>query len=137
MKRPSLRVVLLAFTVLSIGFLAMPEQVSAASESGRGMWLAEWIRPQAQGSAPRSIGVLKLRDGRLTFAEQNGQLDWELDLASVKRLATANGGRALVVASITGDEFIVSIMQPDMTQGSPKKALSIIERAVQSLAASR
>lgn len=137
MKTFSSHIVWQAFIVLFIGVTAMTTQVSAASESGRGMWLAEWVRPQAEGSSPRSIGVLKLRDGRLSFAEQNRRLEWEVDLGSVKRVTVANGGRALLVTSISGDEFIVSIMQPDMTLGSPKKALSIIERAVQSIATSR
>ena len=131
MRTPLSRVVRLAFTVLFLGVLMVPAEAGNANDH-RGMWLAEWVRPNV---AERSIGVLKLRDGKLSFAEQTGQLDWELDLASVKRISTANGGRSLAVASMTGEEFIVSIMQPDLTHGSPKKALSIIERAVQSLAA--
>ena len=53
------------------------------------------------------------------------------DLARVKKVATVNGGRALLVVSMTGDEYIVKIMEPDFTPGSPKRALSIIERAIE------
>ena len=77
-----------------------------------------------------------MRDGKLSFVEQIGQAGWELDLASVKRVAAINGGKSLSIASVTGEEYVVSILEVNLTQASPRKAISLIERAVQSVAAS-
>lgn len=57
-----------------------------------------------------SIGVLKVRDCGLSFVEQVGQVDRELDLASVKQVAAK--GWTLSILSVTGEEFILSIMEP-------------------------
>jgi hypothetical protein len=67
--------------------------------------------------------------------EQVGQTDWELDLAAVKRVAVVNSGRSLSITSTAGAEYVLSIMEVDLTQASPKKALGIIERAMQTIAA--
>jgi hypothetical protein len=130
MKTTSLWVIRFALMVQFLGVLAVPLLV-AASEAPRATWLAEWVRPQV---AERAIGVLRLRDGTLSFVEQIGQVDWELELATVKRVALVNGGRSLAVVSLSGEEFVITIMDPNLTNGSPKRALAIIERAVQSLA---
>ncbi len=127
MKTGSLWIIRVALTVQFLGVLAVPALVAAA-ESPRALWMAEWLRPH---SIERTIGVLRLRENKLSFVEQVGQVDWELDLARVKKVATVNGGRALLVVSMTGDEYIVKIMEPDFTPGSPKRALSIIERAIE------
>ena len=130
MKTSTLWVIRLALTVQFLGVLAVPSLL-AASEAPRGMWMAEWLRPQV---VERTIGVLRVRDGKLSFVEQIGQVDWEVDLAGVKRVATVNGEHAMSIVSMSGDEFVVTIMDPNMAQGSPKKAVAIIERAVQALA---
>ncbi len=127
MKTGSLWIIRVALTVQFLGVLAVPALVAAA-ESPRALWMAEWLRPH---SIERTIGVLRLRENKLSFVEQVGQVDWQLDLARVKKVATVNGGRALLVVSMTGDEYIVKIMEPDFTPGSPKRALSIIERAIE------
>jgi hypothetical protein len=127
MKTGSLWIIRVALTVQFLGVLAVPALVAAA-ESPRALWMAEWLRPH---SIERSIGVLRLRENKLTFVEQIGQVDWELDLARVKKVATVNGGRALLVVSMTGDEYVVTIMEPDLTPGSPRRALNAIERAIE------
>lgn len=149
MKTTTLWVIRLALTVQFLGVLAVPSLV-AASESPRGMWMAEWLNPtqwpalsQSNGlpsiarsaTEGRTIGVLKIRDGKLSFVEQIGQIDWELDLAGLKKVTPANGGRAISIVSVSGDEFVLTIMDPNMSQSSPKRAIAIIERAVQSLSA--
>jgi hypothetical protein len=96
------------------------------------MWLAEWIRPSAR---ERTIGLLRVRDNKLSFVEQIGQIDWELDLERVKQITAVNGGRALAIVSVAGEEYVVSILDPSLTHASPKRALAIIERAVESMAA--
>ena len=126
MKNSSLWIIRLALTVQFLGVLAVPTIVFA-QESPRALWMAEWLRPH---SIERTIGVLKLRDGKLSFVEQIGQVDWQLDLASIKKVATVNGGRALLIVSITGDEYILSIMEANLTTASPKRAGSLIERAI-------
>jgi hypothetical protein len=153
MKTGSLWIIRVALTVQFLGVLAVPALV-AASDSPRGMWLAEWVNPGNEPAlsesrpSPREgrlesngriIGVLKLSEDKLTFIEQIGQVDWELDLARVRKVATVNSGpstslragRALLVVSTAGDEYIVKIIDPDFTPGSPKRALSAIERAIE------
>ncbi len=130
MKTVSLWIIRVALTVQFLGVLAVPTLV-ASSEAPRAMWMAEWLRPQA---AERTIGVLRLRDGKLTFVEQIGQLDWELDLANVKRVSIATGGKSVLIVAVSGEEFVVSILEPNLFQSSPKKAITAIERALQSMA---
>ena len=127
MKTPSLWIIKVALAVPFVGVLAVPAFVAAA-DSPRGIWMAEWLRPH---SIERSIGVLRLRDAKLSFDEQVGHVEWELDLATVKRVATINGGGSLLVVSNTGDEYIVSIMEADLTPGSPMLVASTIERAIE------
>jgi hypothetical protein len=142
MKTSSLWIIRLALAVQFVGVLAVPSLV-AATDSPRAMWMAEWLRPQPADLSPeapgakgeRTIGVLRVRDGQLSFVEQIGQVEWELDLANVKRVAPINGGRSLSIVSVAGEEYVFSIMDLNMTPASPKKALGIIERAIQSLAA--
>ena len=127
MKPRSLWIIRIALTVQFLGVLAVPALVATA-DSPRGLWMAEWLRPH---SIERSIGVLKLRDSKLSFVEQIGQVDWQLDLSRVKRIATVNGGRALLIVSVTGDEYVMSIMDADLTPSSSKRAQATIERAIE------
>ena len=97
MKTASLWIIRVALAVQFLGVLAVPAIVAAA-ESPRGIWIAEWLNPTNEPalserrtslgedrleSNGRTIGVLRLRENRLTFVEQVGQVDWELDLARV------------------------------------------------------
>lgn len=151
MKTGSLWIIRLALTVQFLGVLAVPVLVATA-DSPRGVWMAEWLNPKQEPaqsewltsrsearreSNGRTIGVLRLRDSKLSFVEQIGQVDWELDLASVRRIATTPSGRALRIQSVTGDEYIVAIMDPDFNPGSPKRAASTIERAIDTVMGAR
>lgn len=127
MRTASLWIIRLALTVQFLGVLAVPTLLAAA-ESPRGMWMAEWIRPQ---TVERTLGVLALRDGKLTFSEQGGQAGWEVDLAGIKRVAQSTDGRALTVETAAGDQYVTAIMDGTLVRQSPKKALSVIERALQ------
>jgi hypothetical protein len=127
MKTMSFRVIQIALMVQFLSVLAVPCPVAAA-ESPRGTWMAEWVRPAATA---RTIGVLTLREAKLSFAEQSGQAEWALDLANVKRVAAVNGGRSLAIVSASGEEFVFTVLDANLVQGSPKKALAILERAVQ------
>jgi hypothetical protein len=69
--------------------------------------------------------------------EQVGQVDWQLDLARVKKIATVNGGRSLLIVSQTGDEFVVSIMEPNLTRVSAKNAGALIEHAIDTVTGGR
>jgi hypothetical protein len=126
MKSGTLWIIRVALTVQFLCVLSVPTLVAAA-ESPRALWLSEWIRPHA---IERTIGVLRLRDSKLTFTEQIGQVDWQLDLSAVKRIATVNGGRSLLIVSITGDEYVVSILGSRLERASPKHAASTIESAI-------
>jgi len=132
MKTSSLWIIRIALTVQFIGVLAVPALVASA-ESPRATWMAEWVKPQ---SPERTIGVLKLRDGRLSFDEQVGQASWALELSALKRVVISNGGRALTIESSAGDRFTVAILEPNMTLGSPKRVLATIDRALQIAGAS-
>ena len=90
------------------------------------MWMAEWVRPRV---AERTIGILKLRDGKLTFSEQTGQGEFSIDLSSVKRIVNTNG-RALKIETISGETYVVAIMDASLTIGSPKKVIVTIDRAL-------
>jgi hypothetical protein len=127
MKNSSLWIIRLALTVQFLGVLAVPAIVFAA-ESPRALWMAEWLRPH---SIERSIGVLKLRENKLSFSEQIGQADWELHLSKIKKVAAVNGGRSLLIVAINGDEYVISIMDADLTRASARRATATIERALQ------
>jgi hypothetical protein len=137
-KNTSLWIIKLALTVQFLGVLAVPALI-ASNDSPRAMWMAEWLRPNSEdlssvarsAKGERTIGVLRLRDGKLTFTEQIGQVDWEIDLASVKRVAAQ--GRAVAITSMSGQEFVVGIMDSSFTPVSPKRVTSAIERAIQFL----
>ena len=136
MKQSSILVIKLALLVQFFALLAVPVLV-AADEAPRAMWMAEWIRADATDLSPvarsakgeRTIGVLRLRDGKVSFVEQLGQVDWELDFASVKKVAAA-GGR-VILTSLRGEEFVVVVMETNLVPMSPKKVAAAIERAIQ------
>jgi hypothetical protein len=141
MKNTSLWIIKLALTVQFLGVLAIPALL-ASNDSPRAMWMAEWLNssdpaaarsPIARQREGRTIGVLKLREGKLTFTEQIGQVDWEIDLASVRRVASQ--GRAVAITTVAGQEFSVGIMDSSFAPMSPKKVTSAIERAIQFVAA--
>src|SRR5687767_4778139 len=105
MKKTSILVIKLALAVQFFALLSVPVLV-AANDAPRAMWMAEWVRPvqepalsemrasRGEGrieSNGRTIGVLRVRDGKVSFVEQVGQVDWELDLASVARVTASNG----------------------------------------------
>lgn len=138
MNSASLLIIRLALTVQFLGVLAVPSLLAAA-ESPRGTWMAEWLNPN-QGpvlseSKGRSMGVLTLRDGKLSFSEQVGEVGWEVELSNVRKVAAANDGRALSIQTVGGAEYIAVIMDPSLTRMSPKKVLSVLERALQLQAA--
>lgn len=143
MRPVSLRIIRLALAVQFICILAVPSLIAAA-ESPRGVWLAECLRPQAADLSPgartageRTIGVLRVRDGKLSFVEQIGQIEWELDLDRVEQVTVVNGGRWLSIVSVAGEEYVISIMNANMMRVSPKRVLAMIEPTAQSLAAHR
>ena len=129
MKSRSFWIIRLALTVQFLSVLAVPTLIAAA-ESPRGMWMAEWLRPHA---IERTFGVLRLRNHKLSFTEQVGQVDWQVDLSSVKRIATVNGGRSLLIVSMSGDEYVVSIRDANLSPDSPKRAMAAIERAIETV----
>lgn len=129
MKTRSLWIIRVALTVQFMGVLAVPALLAAA-ESPRAMWMAEWLNPAHHESNARAIGILKLRDGKLMFNEQVDQEKWEIELASVKRVGVA-GGRALKIETVGGETYVVAIMDANLTIGSPKKVIVMIDRVLQ------
>ena len=135
MKTSSLWIIRIALIVQFLGVLAVPTLV-AAGQTTRAMWMAEWQNAPARvESGNRTLGVLEIRDGKLSFVEQLGQIDWELELSSVKRVAVVNNGRAISITAMTGTEYVLTVMGVDLTPASPKKVVASIDRAVQAIAA--
>jgi hypothetical protein len=133
MKTMSLVIIRLALAVQFLGVLAVPTLLAAA-EQPRGTWMAEWLNAEkdpAKSATGRAMGVLTLRDNKLEFAEQAGEAGWEVELSNVKKVAQANDGRALLIQTTSGAEYLTAIMDPSLTRLSPKKAVQVIERAVQ------
>ena len=131
MKPSSLWIIRVALTVQLIGVLAVPAAVAAA-ESPRAIWMAEWLRSRA---VERTIGVLKLREGRLSFTEMSGQAEWSIDVASVTRVS--NNLRTMTIESSSGETYVMSMIDSNLTQESPKKIVATIERAMQGTASNR
>ena len=129
MQRASMWIVRIALAMQFMGILAVVP-LQAAEEQPRAMWMAEWIRPDTDD---RAIGVLRLRDGKLTFAEQLGKVDWMVELSDIKRVASQN--KALATTLANGNEYVVSVMEANLTPASPKKAMAALERAIQTVAA--
>ena len=130
MQTASMWIVRIALAVQFMGILAVVP-LQAADEQPRGMWMAEWVRPD---TPERAIGVLRLRDGKLSFAEQLGKVDWMVDLGDIKRVTTQNKTLAITLAN--GSEYLLSVMEANLTQASPKKAVAALERAMQTVSAS-
>ena len=137
MKTSSFWIIRIALTVQFLGVLAVPALVAAA-EAPRATWLAEWVNPsstdalspEAREREGRTIGVLRLRDGQLTFSEQVGQVEWALDLSAVKRVNSVNG-RTLSIETLSGRTYLLSILEGKQTIGSPRRAVTTIDRALQ------
>ena len=131
MKPATFWIIRLALTVQFLCVLSVPVLV-AATESPRATWMAEWVR---EHSIERTIGVLRLRDHALTFVEQVGHTEWQLELASIKKVATINGGRTLLIESIAGERYLVRIIDNNFAPASPKRAQATLERAIETLTA--
>ena len=98
MKTATQVIIRLALTVQFLGVLAVPTLLAAA-QAPKGTWMAEWLRSD---SNERTMGVLTLRDGKLSFAQDVGDVGWVVELANVKRVAPSADGRALVIQTIGG-----------------------------------
>ena len=140
MRTGSVWIIRVALAVQFLGAPGVPGIVLASS-SPRALWMAEWLpalsaqpasRRESMGS--RNIGVLALRESTLSFSQQ-GQVDWELELSNVSKVATVNRGRALLIVSARGDEYVVSIIGSDLTRAPAKRARATIEHALQLQAA--
>lgn len=131
MKQTSLWLIKLALAVQFACVLAVPSIV-AASESPRSViWMAEWIRPNV---AERAIGILVLREGKLSFAEQVGPAQWEIDVAAVSRVEPVENNRLSIVTN-DGATYVISVMDATLVPTSPKKMTEAIERAMQTATA--
>ena len=129
MKKTSILAIKLALAVQFFALLSVPVLV-ASNDAPRAMWIAEWVRSNTDD---RAIGILRIGDGKLSFIERVGQVDWDLELVSVKRVAVVND--RVTITSMSGEEFLVRVMEPNLMPMSPKKVAATIERAMQSLMA--
>lgn len=132
MKTATQVIIRLALTVQFLGVLAVPTLLAAA-QAPKGTWMAEWLRSD---SNERTMGVLTLRDGKLSFAQDVGDVGWVVELANVKRVAPSADGRALVIQTIGGEEYVAAVMDPSMARIQPNKVINVIEQALKQLAQS-
>lgn len=120
-----IRAVLLLQFVVGLPTIALAEV-----QPSRGLWAAEWQRP---GSDSRALGFLRLRDGVLSFAVQNGPARWELKLADVKTVSVTDG-RSFTVESKAGENYVMVAMEPNLMPTSPKKIVKALEDALKEIA---
>lgn len=140
MTTSTLWIVRVVLMVQILGVLAVPgilardlsAEAGMQADSPRAIWMADWQRP---GVAERTIGVLRITDGILQFEEQLGLVDWKLDLEDVKRVAVVNGGRSLSIVSVSGEEYVLTILNPSLMQIQPKRVAERITRGIETLAA--
>ncbi|MFM8536002.1 MAG: hypothetical protein ACKOEC_20885 [Acidimicrobiia bacterium] len=125
-------IIRLALTVQFLGVLAVPTMLAAA-QAPKGTWMAEWLRPNTN---ERTMGVLILRDGKVSFAQDVGDVGWEVELADVKRVTPSKDGRAVLIQTASGEEYVTAVMDPSMTRIQPKRVVSVIEQALKLLAQS-
>jgi hypothetical protein len=137
MKTSTLWIIRVALTVQFLGVLSVPALL-ASTDAPRAIWLAEWLNAGAASStgepSGRTIGVLRLRDGQLVFSEQVGQVEWTVDLSAVKRVSSVSG-RALSIETMGGETYLLAVLESNLMTASPRRAVSLLERAVQMQAA--
>jgi hypothetical protein len=124
--------VVIGAALLATALLTMPGPAAAqGDESPRGVWMAG-SGPQASGGA--NWGRLMLRNGVLTF--HAATTEWQLAVADIKRAAIGPSDQ-LVLESVTGEAYSLTILDARMMADSPRDALKIIQRALRVPAARR
>lgn len=113
-------------------FLATPAHAAGPDDHARGVWLA------SSGSEPAlatSCGRLALRDGRLSF--DSADVEWQLAVSEIKRIAVSEQSDRLIVIEGADETHYVAILGPQMLVESPRRALTIIQKAMKAPAAPR
>ena len=100
-------------------------------DAPRGIWLAG---SGSQAAAGTDLGHLTLRDGVLAF--KSSTTEWQLAAAEIKRASIEKSDR-LLVESVAGETYYLTILDARMTAGSPREALKIIQKALRAPAARR
>lgn len=124
----SFTVVVMTAALLAIALVPQPAE-AAAQDAPRGIWLASL---GARGGV--DWGRLVLEDGVLTFASP--KTEWRIEMPAIKRAAVEPVDR-LVVETVTGEIYYLTILDARMQADSPRPALKIIQRALQASTARR
>ncbi len=121
-----------AASLLATALVTTATAVAAqGNDVPRGIWLAGSGSQTAVGT---DWGHLTLRDGVLAF--KSSTMEWQLAAADIKRASIEKPDR-LLVESVAGETYYLTILDARMTAGSPREALKIIERALRAPAARR
>ena len=123
--------VVVTAALLGMALLVSPPASAAQDDNAnRGIWMAGADR----AAAGNDWGRLTLQDGVLGFTSST--TEWRMDVAAIKRAAIDPVDR-LVVENVSGEIYSVTILDARMDAGSPRAALKVIQRALQSSASRR
>lgn len=105
-------------------FLSLGLPAAAAAQSR-----ATWMASAADAPAGDKWGRLTVKDGLLTFA--SSKVAWQVPLSDITRVAESEiGAQTLEIEARNGEVLSVSILGPQLTIESPRKARQTIQRAV-------
>lgn len=126
MKRLLCRSALLVAAALVL----LSPSVARADDSGKPapIWLV-YVDDQAAAGG-RNWGALSVKDGRVTFASNSGDLHWQVDLADASRIAPSKRvDGALDIELRNGKTFVVTVLDARMLPQSPRMAIKTIADA--------
>lgn len=123
---------MIAAALLAVALLVSPPAAAAQGDRAQtGIWMAGL---DSKGAAGNDWGRLVLQDGVLGFT--SSKTGWQLDVSTIKRAAIEPADR-LVVESVSGETYYVTILDARMEADSPRAALKLIQRALHASAARR
>ncbi len=131
-----MRRLLQAALVVVAGVLAVvatPTLAAAEGDRVVAVWMASDL---SSGIGGESWGRLVLRDGMVSFRSVDGRQGWDLLLADTNRVQQSKThSKAVEIESVTGQVYVVSILDSQMLVDSPRRAMRMISGARQAVPA--
>jgi hypothetical protein len=117
------------FTLALVTAVTLFNSTPALAEKGGDVPQMLWLA--ASGAEPgvgTNWGRLTLKDGILMFRSSSSE--WQLAVSDIKRAAVSpQSDDLIVVESVDGETYYVTILGPNMLVESPRKALQVIRKA--------